>query len=186
MALKPTQITYDEPKLAELMLYVADQMKDEPSFGATVLNKILFFSDFLAYRGNGTPITGALYQKLPHGPAPRRLLPVQQGLINDRSASLESRDHLGFTQKRLVALRNADVTMFSTAEKDLVDQVVVTLRRATATRVSQLSHVISVGWQIAEMGEEIPYSSVFLSSQKPTKAEIKAAAEFAAKLGIAA
>ena len=48
------QLTYGEndahsdERLGELILYVADKCADDPRFGATKLNKILWWSDFQA------------------------------------------------------------------------------------------------------------------------------------------
>ena len=48
--------------------------QDDRAFGATKLNNLLYFSDFQAYGALERSITGATYQRLDHGPAPRELL----------------------------------------------------------------------------------------------------------------
>jgi hypothetical protein len=154
---------FDEEKFAELILYVSEKMDGDPSFGATKLNKVLFFSDFFAYQQLGTPITGAEYQKLEHGPAPRKLLPVQRSLEEKGDAKLVVRPYLGRTQKRLVALRDAKVSVFKPDELKVVDQVIEALVGAKAVEVSRASHEVSVGWQLAGLKETIPYESVFLT-----------------------
>ncbi len=58
------QIVVDRTKLGELMLFISKRTAEDRRFGATKLNKVLFFSDFLAYRLLGDPITGAQYRKL--------------------------------------------------------------------------------------------------------------------------
>src|SRR5260370_21134206 len=68
-------------RLRELILYVASKCSSDPEFNATRLNKILFYSDFVSYARTGKPITGAAYQALPHGPAPKRLKPISHRLI---------------------------------------------------------------------------------------------------------
>ena len=67
-------------KLRELVLYIAEQSECDSAFGMTKLNKLLFFSDFQAYLSTGNAITGEEYQKLPNGPAPRKILPVMQSM----------------------------------------------------------------------------------------------------------
>ena len=62
---------YDERKPGELIVLIASLSRDDPAFGDVKLNKLLFFSDFLAYTNLGQPITGAEYQKLDFGPARR-------------------------------------------------------------------------------------------------------------------
>ena len=68
----------DDEKFKELVLYIARKSECDPRFGATKLNKLLFFSDFLAFKRLGSPITGQTYFKLDHGPAPRRMLPLKE------------------------------------------------------------------------------------------------------------
>jgi hypothetical protein len=141
-------------KFAELMLYVAKVCADDPKFGATKLNKILFFSDFLAYRKWGKSITGATYQRLDHGPAPKCLLPVQQHLRRDRSLAIQEIDRYGLKQKRPVALRDPNLDAFDADEIALVNEVVKALHDANAADASELSH--GFWWHIAKAGEEIP------------------------------
>ena len=51
--IKMTTVKFDYPdgeaKLKELMLYVADKCSQDPNFGATKLNKILWWANFLAF-----------------------------------------------------------------------------------------------------------------------------------------
>ena len=61
---------YDPDRLAELMLLAADRLHTDPSYGATKLNKALFFSDFLHYKRHGDLISAAVYQRLPRAPGP--------------------------------------------------------------------------------------------------------------------
>lgn len=156
----------DRNKLKELILYVAAKSERDPRFGATKLNKILFYSDFAAYARLGESITGETYQRLDHGPAPRGLLPAQRELEQEASCAIAERDHFGRRQKRLVALRDPDLGSFSGGEIALVDQVIDELWDHSATEVSELSH-LSLGWQLAAPGEDIPYETVFVASPRP-------------------
>ena len=169
-------------KLKELMLYVAHQCQGDPTFGATKLNKILYFSDFWAYGLLGSPITGATYQVLRFGPAPRSLPVAQQALLDAREAVMAESDRFGYKQKRLVPLRDPELAGFSADEISIVDQVVVLLRGKTAADTSMLSHM-ELGWQIAAEGDDIPYQSMFLSNQAPTPDDTRRAQQLAAEHG---
>lgn len=153
---------YRAGKLKELMLYVADKSTSDPTFGATKLNKLLFFADFIAHVEFGSAITGAEYQKLEYGPAPRQLLPAQRELVREGAAAVTPVSfHIG-TQHRLVALRPPDLAIFTAAEISLVDEVIQRLWGSTATEVSALSHDWSLGWKVAAMGSTIPYATAFV------------------------
>ena len=114
---------YDEAKLTEMVLYVAARLQGDRSGGATKLNKVLYFADFAHVRRHGRPISGAEYQKLPQGPAPRRLKPVRQRLVDEGAAAVETEDFLGYRLHRLVPRRQADLTLFDEDERATLDKV---------------------------------------------------------------
>jgi len=87
MKFKPA--TINEKKFQELMLYIASRSADDQKFGATKLNKILFYADFQAYLSLGKSITGAEYQRLGNGPAPRELKSLEADLIEKKFAILQ-------------------------------------------------------------------------------------------------
>src|SRR5437660_10500981 len=80
-------------RLRELILYIADRSKDDPKFGATKLNKILYFSDFVSFREYGEPITGAMYMRLENGPAPMHLVPVRNEMLESGEIAMEPRQY---------------------------------------------------------------------------------------------
>jgi hypothetical protein len=157
----------NEAKFKELMLYVAEKSASDPDFGATKLNKILFFSDFLAFARLGQPVTGVDYQRLKWGPAPRRLIPVQKELVESGEAAVIPIAR-GYTQKRLVALRSANLGLFTPDEVALVDSVIELLNGRRAIDVSELSHEWSLAWQSMSDGETIPYETVFWGPPEPS------------------
>jgi hypothetical protein len=160
----------DDAKLAELMLYVARRSEQDAEFGAIKLNKVLFYSDFIAYGRLRRPITAQVYQKLERGPAPRRLLPVQRKLLKEGAAATQIRDHFGFEQKRLVALRLPNLSGFTGEEIAIVDEVIDLLRDHNASEVSALSHELAC-WQLADLNQDIPYEAILLSSRPLTESE---------------
>lgn len=153
-------------KFRELLLYVARLAESDPRCGATKLNKILFYTDFTAYRSFGRSISGQSYRKLDHGPAPKGILPAVDALAASGSCAWAERSYFGFPLRRLVALREPDLSQFSPQEIDLVNRVIRDLWDLNATEVSDLSHRF-VGWQVAELGEEISYDSVFVGEPRP-------------------
>jgi len=162
--------TESDLKLAELILYIARISEGDDTFGSTKLNKILFMADFEAYRKLGSPITGAEYQSLPHGPAPRRLMPVMEKLCESGSAAVRIEQRFGYEQKRPIALREPDLSLFSADEIALVDRIVRLLWGFTARDVSELSHRF-IGWQLAEQGEIIPYGLALLAADRELSEE---------------
>lgn len=160
----------EEAKFAELVLYVAGKTRADLRGGAVKLNKYLYFSEFSAVRRLGRPITGVEYQKLTHGPAPRRLLPVRDALVSEGSARLERRqDVFGYEHTDLVPLRDADLSQFSADEIRIIDEVIDELLPLSGTQVSDLSHR-DAGWMMVSVGDTIPYELAFVA--RPDEIEI--------------
>jgi hypothetical protein len=153
-----------EERLCELILYISDQCINDRFFGATKLNKILYFADFLSFKFTGKPITGVMYQKLPQGPAPRGLLPVRENMIKNKDLIIKpNRVFENKEQKSSIALRPANLSLFSANDISIVDQVIRELWDKSANEVSQMSHNIS--WEIYAENDPIPYEAVHLSSE---------------------
>jgi hypothetical protein len=153
-------------RLRELLLYVARKTENDPSCGRTKLYKILFYADFTAYQKLGESISGQEYQRLPNGPAPKRALPVQKSMQKEEVARWADRDYYGRMQKKLLALREPDLSGFSGEQIAILDDVIQKLWGLSAADVSELSHRF-IGWQLAEEGETIPYSTVALGEPRP-------------------
>lgn len=171
-----------EEKFRELVLYVSQKCAFDPTFGATKLNKILFYSDFFSFARSGTPITGAEYQRLRNGPAPRMLLPVRKKMLEERILGMqEVALKSGKVQKRTVSLRQPNLRIFSGEEIAMVDYIIDALSECDAQAVSDISHRM-VGWQVALEGETIPYETVFLSNEPLSEAEIVRGLEIATEI----
>lgn len=178
--------TYDERKFTELLVYVAARLQADGAGGATKLNKVLFFAEFAHVRRAGRPITGAIYQKLQHGPAARRLLPVRDRLVASGEAELRPDEFLGYQQHRLVPLRSADLSVFAPDELATVDKVLADLEGLNGRQVSDLSHE-EAGWRLVEFGDDIPYAAALVGARQvstPTAQRLQR--EAAERLGLVA
>lgn len=160
----------DDEKLRELILFVSMRSEGDAPFGAVKLNKILFYADFIAYSRYGKSITGQEYQALKAGPAPRRLLPVVRQMKKDEDLGIRENDYFGHKQYRSFALRQADTRRFRDEELRLVEEIIEMWRGKTATEMSDKSHKF-IGWQLAKIGETIPYSVALISNRKPNDEE---------------
>ena len=73
--------------------------------------------------------------------------------------------------------------MFSADELKLVDEVIKIISGKWATTVSEESHLNSPGWNLVEVGEDIPLESQLISRSKPPEEVLARGRELAAKLG---
>ena len=176
---------FDRMKFKELILFIARECEDHNYFGATKLNKILFFCDFKAFAELGNPITGAEYVALEHGPVPRHFLPIREELTKIGDISMDNRGN----QQRIVARRKPKLELFSPAEMFVIHEVIRELEDEDADSVSELSHKF-MGWQAARAEQlatgrspTIPYESLFVTNRGPGTEEIKEVSSIAKEHG---
>ena len=153
---------------------MAEESESDPRFGATKLNKILYFSDFKSFGMLGESITGATYQRLDRGPAPRELLSVLRSMEAEGEIERVERRYFNRPQKVARPLRKSDANeLLDPAELAIVDAVIADLRDLNASQVSALSH-LEAGWRLARDREDIPYETVYISDRRPTPSELSA------------
>jgi hypothetical protein len=175
---------FDGTNFSELMLYISSRCEADPTFGAVKLNKILFYSDFYAYRTLGESITGATYQKLPEGPAPREMLPERRRLIQSDRATLEPRPYFSGVQHRVVPSAKYNFQTIdeyiSPQQREVVEEVISFFEGKTAREVSDYSHR-EPGWNLVDFREDIPYETAWLSTDPPEEDERNLAEDLASK-----
>lgn len=173
----------NDQKFRELILYVAQRCEDDPYFGKTKLNKILFYSDFIAYAHTGEPITGQEYMRIQHGPGARKLKPTLADMEEKGELKVRRERRHDLHQERVVALRQPVRELFSDWHLGIVDQVIQSLWGRTNSEVSLISHA-NIGWKLARHKETIPYETMFLSDRPLTEAELEHGRQLAAELGL--
>ena len=156
---------FDSEKFRQLVLYIADQSREDEWFGAIKLNKLLYYCDFQAFAWLRESITGATYVKLREGPAPRQMLEQRSILIGEGDAVLKTRPMFRYSQHRLTPTSTGHVLggAFSADEKRIVDATIHSFWNLTGTQISEMSHA-EMGWIVTEDNERIPYESVLLVS----------------------
>lgn len=174
---------FNTEKFRELSLYLAHESQKDPRFGATKLNKLFFYIDFGCYKLLGTPATGATYQHLPAGPAPREWLETKKLLEDCGDASTERRGYFSGVQERLVANREPNMSIFSPEEMEIIDDVIQEFWSYNARRISQHSHE-EWAWRVTEDYEDMPYQLAWVSSDPLTPEQIQAGYDLAEKANL--
>ena len=155
-------------KMGELILYFSDKSCDDPYFGSTKLNKLLFLADFWAYAHLGKSITGVTYVHQEHGPtpAPKLFLEVRNTLVSGGRLNMRQEDTFRGLRSRPQALQPPKTECFTSKELDVCNAALDELRHMSAVEASVWSHDF-LGWRFTDEGQEIPYSSVFLWRKEP-------------------
>ena len=178
---KPENLTYgsdneeSRERLRELILYIIELSHDDPRFGVTKLNKILYFCDFTAFGKFGKPITGISYEKYPYGPVPAGVENTRGQMVRDDDIFLPPEKYGALGIQHFVALRPANLNLFSGPEVSLIDGIVLALSGATGSQLRDISH--GKAWQSVGDFERIPYELAFISDEPPSEEAIARAHE---------
>lgn len=151
-------------KFREAILYISQKCETDPKFSVTKLNKILFYSDFIHFSRTGSSITGQQYQKLDFGPAPRAMKPVCDQMELSGDLVIASRPYYGRMQNKPLALREPKIDILSGSEISVIDSVIEKAWKFSASEISDASHGF-IGWQVAEIGEIIPYGLAWIDKE---------------------
>jgi len=176
-------MTFDREKLKALVLYVIWRTGDVRDFGATKLNKVLWFSDARAFEALGKSVTGETYVRQKFGPVPQHINSVLDELQRDGSIQAWSEPYFDFEVSRYRAHQPPDTSLFSADELGLIDWWIKHIaEQHTAASISEASH--DYAWKIAKLGEELPFH-LFLASRirQPRDDELEWAKAEADQLG---
>jgi len=156
------EIKPDFEKFKALVLYVCAKSQEYHDFGATKLNKILYYSDFIGYLYTGRPITGETYVKRQWGPVPKRVLEAQNELVAEKKLVVRDVPFAPRTKREFIVLTAPDVSQFTPEEISLVDDCIEQINRNfSAGSISKLSH--DQIWEIWNIGDELPYPTIMAS-----------------------
>lgn len=151
-------------KFKNVLLYLLEHCAGKPNVGETVLNKLLYFSDFNYYELYEEHLTGANYKKLPFGPVPQKLDTILNQMISDSQIQRVKTEYHNYPQIRFLPLVKADLTQLKASEKDVIDKVIEQMSDWSAHSISNYSHK-DLPWEVTEDGKEINYELVFYREQ---------------------
>ncbi len=152
-------VTRDAKKLKALTHYVCWKCENPAVLGATKLNKALWVSDLWSYIRTGVPITGETYVKRQYGPVPRTILTIIGELESEGAIVTRDRQYDTYMKREFIALTEPELSIFSAQEISVIDKAIdFVCHQHTAREISDRTH--DDIWEIAEIGEEIPYHAM--------------------------
>jgi uncharacterized phage-associated protein len=172
-------------KLKALVLYVIWRAGRRGGFGATKLNKVLWFADARHYVMYGKPITGETYIRKKFGPVPEHINEICKELEKSGLISKHAETYHGKDLKRFIANSPPPVDMFSADELSVIDWWIKSIdEEHSAASISEKSH--DYAWKIASEGEALPLYAMFASRiRAPLGEELEWARKEAKRLGLA-
>lgn len=161
-------------KTKELILYISSRLKDKPNYGATLLNKALYFIDSMNYLKRGKAITDFKYIKQEFGPtpAPSQFLSIRDEMMINNDLEVISTPYFGRTQTKYVAKREPAINVFDKEELVTIADVLESICDKGAVEISEISHNF-LAWELARDKEEIPLYTFLLTSKEPDTEDYK-------------
>jgi uncharacterized phage-associated protein/DNA-binding transcriptional regulator YiaG len=104
----------------------------------TKMNKLLFYTDFLAYRMMGKGMTGLLYKAITHGPVPLRWDRIYSFYDEINQEIVQFPD--GRAGTKLVSNLSPDRGVFSDDELNILEYVYERFKKETPKQISETSH----------------------------------------------
>jgi len=177
-------VQFDRDKFKALLHYVIWKAGDRDDFGATKLYKVLWFSDARAYMLFGEPITGESYVREKYGPMPRHVMAYIRELESEGAIKASHARYFNKPIRRYRSQRLPDKLSLNEKQREIVEYWISHIANEhTATSISEQSH--DYAWEIAKLGEEIPYRAIFATRiRDPEGDELKWATNRAKELGL--
>jgi len=151
--------TDDNRNLKDLILYICNEYKQKENFWKTMLNKILYFSDFNYYEWTWSMITGSSYKKLPYWPVPDNITDVLNEMVRDWEIVIKNKQIWDFPIQKIIPIDESTTVFFDSVDsknreirenytpyddlpssKEIVDKVLEDYRKWTTRSLSDLSH----------------------------------------------
>lgn len=150
---------FNYEKFKDLVHYIC-HTADRDELGAVKLNKILWFSDMITYIKKGKSLTGAVYVKRQHGPVPKEILRALDDLSEEQKMIVREVLYFGNTKREYISLVEPQIGRFNAPEIDLIANLTHHIcHNHTAGSISEATH--DKIWELAAMGEEIPYCAIY-------------------------
>jgi hypothetical protein len=176
---------FNRGKFKELVVYLSQESlaRGDEGFGMVKLNKLLYWSDFEAFRLLGRPLTGATYEKQEYGPVARDLPIVLDELASEQRLHWQLIPSGPYTRKVPAAseaeVDRADTEQFSADELHIINRALEELASRGGKSASEWSHEQSAGWNVAqEFGDTIPYETAFVSTEPIPAEDLERAQRF--------
>jgi hypothetical protein len=155
-------------KTTELIIYIAEQLKDNPNYGATLLNKSLYYSDLMQYLSKGNTITDLQYVRQAKGPTPEpgRFMTLLNLLQEHGDIEIVQVPFFNYKQKKVLPKRAAEISVFEKEEIVLINDVVKKVGELSARAASDLTHEL-LAWKLSDNMEVLPNFTFLLTSKDP-------------------
>lgn len=125
----------------------------------TMMNKLLFYTDFYSYKMYGIGVSGLAYKAIKHGPVPVRWDRIYS-YYNDIDQEIV-RFEPNVEGTRLVSTMAPDMSIFSDDEKLVLENVYQRFKLDSSAKISETSHLEEAWLRYVDSGLLIDFSLAF-------------------------
>ena len=143
-------------KLKNILLYYIEKFN---GVFFTMMNKLLFYTDFYCYQIYGKGMSGLAYKAIKHGPVPIRWDRIYSfyNEINQEIVRFDS----GTEGTKLVSSISPDMSVFSEEEQRVLGNIYQRFKSDSSTQVSEISHKEEAWRKYVDSGLLIDFSMAF-------------------------
>jgi len=143
-------------KLKNILLYYIEKFN---GVFFTMMNKLLFYTDFYHYKMYGKGMTGLAYKAIQHGPVPVRWDRIYS-FYNDIYQDIVHFES-GVEGTRLVSSISPDMAEFSERELQVLESIYQRFRMNTSAQISAKSHEEEAWLKYVGSGQMISFNMAF-------------------------
>lgn len=155
-------VKINQKKYQNAILYLCRKLGGEVR-GKKKLAKLLYFADFDFFEKYQKSITGDIYKAYPKGPLPAALNDIAKEMVSKKMLRIDSAQEWGGRYSPTEVYKcvvEPDVSVFSEAEKKMLDRIVKKYGGLNGEQLAELSHA-EAPYTAAEPFGEIPYEFTY-------------------------
>ncbi len=146
--------------IKDMILYIANNFENKESLWKTMLNKLLYFSDFNYYEWTWSLISWIEYRKLPFGPVPNDINKILEEMQQNGEIVIKDEQKYDYSIKKIIPLnKKLNLKTFEKIDKqnriektnhkvyddlptpnEIIDQVLIRFKNWSSKAISELSH----------------------------------------------
>lgn len=153
---KMPQARLDKAKYMGAVLYFVKYCNNA-FLGATKLNKLLYYLDFISYRDMEKPVTGDIYIHKDFGPVPENIDVILSELKTENFISAEIIPYMDGFKQKFEALKAPDLASFSEYEKNLLHDICKTFELWETEKIVAQTH-LEAPWFYSQPYETVDYA----------------------------
>jgi uncharacterized phage-associated protein len=125
-------------KFSEMVVYFADKI--QPT--VTMMNKLLFYADFLNYRKSAYSISGVRYKAYHYGPVPVRFNGLFDYMTDKRIVDMQTEFYGEYVGEKFVLPNNRafNSEVFDEIELESLNTVLSRFSKCNASQIKDISH----------------------------------------------